>query len=92
MESIHRWIARDSEIQATRILEQIWQRTQILVEFPRLGHLWQEDGSSEIRFLFYGHHKVAYRYDPGSELVEVLGVYHGRMEVERHLNPGSPTG
>jgi plasmid stabilization system protein ParE len=87
LELIHAWILQDSGLQADRIVEQIWERTQVLEQFPRVGHFWQSDGSGEIRFLFYGHHKVAYRYDSKTELVEILGVYHGRMEIESRIAP-----
>ncbi|HOX50313.1 MAG TPA: type II toxin-antitoxin system RelE/ParE family toxin [Fibrobacteria bacterium] len=83
LESIHAWIAKDSVLQAGRMVEQIWERTQVVSEFPRIGHFWQFDGDAEIRLLFYGHHKVPYRYDPRSDAVEILGVFHGRMEFEK---------
>lgn len=85
LEQIYAWIAKDSTRQAKRVVEQIWERTQILSDFPKVGHFWQTDGDAEIRLLYYGHHKVAYRYDPETETVDVLGVYHGRMEFERHV-------
>lgn len=87
LEAIHSWISRDSVLQAGRIVEQIWERTQVLERFPRIGHLWQIDGSAEVRILFYGLHKVPYRFDPDSDRVEILGVFHGRMEFERLFRP-----
>lgn len=85
LEEIHLWIARDSAIQANRIVEQIWVRTQVLRENPRIGHLWRSDETGEIRLLFYGHHKVAYRFLHSGEDVEILGVFHGRMELENRM-------
>lgn len=82
---IHEWVAKDSPQQASRLVEQIWNRTQVLESFPRIGHFWQSDGTAEVRLLFYGHHKVAYRYDSDAEAIEILGVFHGRMEFERRL-------
>ena len=86
LEQIHGWISRDSALQAGRIVEQIWQRTQVLSDFPRSGHFWKAEGDAEVRLLFYGHHKVAYRFDPSADTVDVLGVFHGRMEFERHFH------
>ena len=85
LEEIHLWIAQDSAIQASRIVEQIWERTQIFQDNPRIGHLWTADGIGEIRLLFYGHHKVAYRFIHSSKDVEILGVFHGRMELETRM-------
>lgn len=84
---IHAWISKDSTLQAGRMAEQIWTRTQVLSQFPRLGHLWQSDGTAEIRILYYGHHKVPYRFDPLTDRVEILGVFHGRMEFEKLFRP-----
>jgi len=83
LEAIHSWIFKDSPLQAGRMVEQIWERSQILVQFPRIGHLWQLDGGAEVRILFYGHHKVPYRFDPESDQVVILGVFHGRMEFDK---------
>ncbi len=87
LEAIHTWISKDSPLQAGRMVEQIWKRSQVLSQFPRIGHFWLADGSAEVRILFYGHHKVPYRYDPGSDLVVILGVFHGRMEFEKLFQP-----
>lgn len=36
--------------------------------------------------MLYGHYRLAYRVMPDRE-VQMLGVFHGAMDIERHFKP-----
>ena len=35
-------------------------------------------------FLFYGHYRIAYLLRP-SQAIDVLGVFHGALDIARYL-------
>lgn len=43
-------------------------------------------GHPDIRVMLYGHYRLAYRVMPDRQ-VQVLGVFHGAMDIERHFKP-----
>jgi len=37
----------------------------------------------EVRILLYGHYRLAYLRHHDSEVIDILGVFHGSMEIDR---------
>jgi toxin ParE1/3/4 len=84
LEDIYAYIAQDSPNAATEVINGIYQRSQVLREFPLIGYKYEVHQNRDIRILLYGHYRIAYLLKD-SERIDVLGVFHGAMEIERHL-------
>lgn len=81
---IFRYIAEDDPAAAKRVVQGVYEKTRILAEFPQLGYRYREVAEREVRVLLYGHYRIAYLVRSDS-VVDVLGVFHGAMEIERYL-------
>jgi toxin ParE1/3/4 len=82
LKDIHEYIATNNADAAHRIVTAIHQRAQILLTFPEVGHRYRDD--RDIRILLYGHYRIAYLIRPSRD-IDVLGVLHGALEIERYL-------
>jgi toxin ParE1/3/4 len=65
-------------------MAQLESRLLSLLDTPYLGFA-RPDVSPGYRCLPEGKHLIFYRIE--NELVEVLGVPHMRMDIDRHLEP-----
>ena len=84
LRDIHDYIAQEDPKAAQRVATGIYDRAQILVKFPKIGHIYRVQSEGEIRMLLYGHYRIAYllRQD---DSVEILGVFHGALDIDRYL-------
>lgn len=84
LEEIHAYIAADSMDAASRVIEGIYDQASQLSRFPRLGHWYRDEAEGEVRVVLYGHYRIAYllRED---EAIDVLGVFHGALDIDRYL-------
>ena len=81
---IFRYIAEDDPLAARKVVQGIYDRARILKDFPHIGYRYEETGEGEIRVLLYGHFRIAYRVKSDDQL-DVLGVFHGAMELDCYL-------
>ncbi len=84
MREIYDYIAQDNEIVAQRVIAGVYNRVQILKDFSEIGYKYRSELEGEIRILLYGHYRIAYLIR-SKELIDILGVFHGAMEMERYL-------
>lgn len=84
LKDIHDHIARDNPSAAKTVVEGIFERTQVLSEFPQIGHKYGSETEGDIRILLYGHYRIAYLIY-GKERIDILGVFHGSLEIEKYL-------
>lgn len=84
LQEIYDYIAEDSEEAAYRTVRAIHERAEILLKFPELGYRYREQ--PDIRVLLYGHYRIAYLMSAGRN-IEVLGVFHGALDIARYLVP-----
>jgi toxin ParE1/3/4 len=82
LKDIHDYIAGDNPDAAYRTVSAIHDRAQVLSAFPEIGHRYRDDRN--IRILLYGHYRIAYLVKPNGD-IDVLGVFHGALEIERYL-------
>ena len=85
LEDIHDYIAGDNADAATRVVAGIYDKVQSLSDFPRLGHVYRREPEGEIRILMYGHYRIAYLVKQDHDVVEIIGVFHGALDIERYL-------
>ena len=84
LHDIHDYIAADNPDAASRVVEGIYAKVQLLERFPLVGHRYLTALGREVRILVYGHYRIAYVVRP-HETIDVLGVFHGALDIDRYL-------
>jgi toxin ParE1/3/4 len=84
LRDIHDYIATDKPEAAVRTIRAIYDKVQLLREFPELGYRYEHACGSDIRILIYGHYRIAYLNRP-DQSIDVLGVFHSALDMERYL-------
>jgi plasmid stabilization system protein ParE len=82
LEEIHDYIAQDNPDAAMRTVTAIYDRSRLLSKFPEIGYRYRQD--RDVRVLLYGHYRIAYLVKPAGDS-DILGVFHGALEIERYL-------
>ena len=60
LNDIYDYIAEDNPIAAKRVVTGIYEKLQLLIDFPKIGYNYQQVNEGEIRVLLYGHYRIAY--------------------------------
>lgn len=83
LHNIYDYIAKDNPLAAQSVVDGIYAKAQLLKLFPQMGYKFRDEPDGEIRILLYGHYRIAYivKY----EVVEILGVFHGALDIEEHI-------
>lgn len=84
LRDIFEYIAQDNPEAAARVVEGIFERAQVLSEFPQIGHRYEGIADREVRLLLYGHYRIAYLVR-SEEDIDVLGVFHNALDIRRYL-------
>jgi len=84
LKDIHDYIAQDNPDAATRVIFGIYEKVQLLRNFPEIGYKYRPEPEGDIRILLYGHYRIAYLLKP-KEQIDILGVFHGALEIDRYL-------
>jgi toxin ParE1/3/4 len=84
LEDIYKYIAEDSPETARRVVEGIYNKVQILDDFPEIGYHYRKEPEGDIRVLLFGHYRIAYLFRK-TEVVEILGVFHGALDMMRYI-------
>lgn len=86
LRDIHDYIAVDNPVAASKVMAGIIERAQVLRHFPEIGHRYRVEPEGEIRILLYGHYRIVYLRRPSpSQLIDILGVFHGVLDLARYL-------
>ena len=84
LKNIYDYIAQDDPRAAAKVVEGIYEKAQLLKEYPEIGYRYRSEPEGEIRILLYGHYRIAYLL-AGNELIDILGVFHDALEIDRYL-------
>ena len=84
LEDIYAYVAQDSPDAAGRVVEGIYDKVQILAQFPEIGHRYRTDPKGDVRVMLYGHYRVAYLVRK-SGVIDILGVFHGALDMGRYV-------
>jgi len=84
LRDIHNYIAVDNRDAAQRTITGIFERAQVLKRHPRLGYRYEAETDREVRILLYGHYRIAYLIKSDAS-IDILGVFHGSLNIERYL-------
>ena len=60
MHDIYQYIAIDNPTAAARTVDGIYERAQLLTDFPQLGYRYHQIEDRHVRILLYGHYRIAY--------------------------------
>jgi len=77
-------LAQDNPKIAKKVVNEIYQKVQILKLFLQIGYPYKNDENQEIRILLYGHYRIAYLIKDKNS-IDILGVFHGSLAIERYL-------
>ena len=82
LQDIFEYIALDNPEAAGRTVQGIYDRAQELARFPEIGHRYTAS-SRNVRILLFGHYRIAYLVKHDGN-VDVLGVFHGSLDITRY--------
>ncbi|MDD3761451.1 MAG: type II toxin-antitoxin system RelE/ParE family toxin [Acidithiobacillus sp.] len=85
LEVIHRYVAQDNLNAAVRVIDGILEKAETLTSFPDMGTRLRIVPEGEVRMILYGHYRVAYLHRNDSETIEVIGVFHGALNIDWYL-------
>lgn len=88
LDSLVRYIARDSDFYARAVAVKILDTASGLWEHPRLGRVVPEFGDDAIRERFVYSYRLIYRIE--AERILLLAVAHGRRLLEEVASRLSP--
>lgn len=82
LRDIYDYIATDNPRAAAETVDGIYERAQVLTDFPELGaRYWAS--SRHVRVLLYGHYRIANLVrDDGN--IDILGVFHDALDITRY--------
>jgi len=83
---IYDYIAEDDQDAAIKVIEGIYEKAQTLRQFPDIGYIYRYEKEGTIRILLYGHYRIAYLYRKKKNIIDILGVFHGSLDIDRYLD------
>lgn len=84
LRDIHDYIAQDSPDSAIRAVDGIYEKAQLLRQFPEMGYRYGRISNKHIRVLLYGYYRIVYLIKP-DENIDILGVFHGALDIDCYL-------
>ncbi len=81
LDSIARFIAKDSPLYAHFFVEDVFAALERLKRFPASGRTVPEINNSSVRELVLGNYRIVYRLKSGR--VELLTIHHGARLLSR---------
>jgi len=79
---IYGYIAGDNPAAGLETVQGIYDRAQVLQDFPECGQRYWASRRN-VRVLLFGHYRIAYLVkEDGS--VDILGVFHGALDISKY--------
>jgi plasmid stabilization system protein ParE len=85
LEDIHRYIAQDNPAAAAKVVDGIVAKAELLASFPDVGARLRTVLEGEVRMILYGHYRIVYLRRSEVETIEILGVFHGALDIDRYI-------
>jgi toxin ParE1/3/4 len=82
LSDIFEYIALENPDAALRTVQGIYERAQVLKDFPQIGQRYSPS-TRAVRVLLYGHYRIAYLVKPDGN-VDILGVFHGALDLTKY--------
>ena len=84
LQDIYDFIAQDSKSAASKVVDGIYNKAQVLKDYPLIGHKYKDSGDGEIRILLFGHFRITYLIK-NQENIDILGIFHGALDIDKYL-------
>jgi|SRR3989337_549154 len=84
LKDIYDYIAVDNPAAANKVIDGIYEKVQLLIQFPEIGYKHDRRPELQIRILLYGHYRIAYLIKTDRN-IDILGVFHGALDIDRYL-------
>lgn len=85
LEDIHGYIADDNPRAAAKVVDGIVAKAELLAKYPDIGTRLRSVPEGDVRMILYGHYRIAYLHRNDGDVVEILGVFHGALDINRYL-------
>ena len=85
LEDIHRYIAQNNPHAAESVIDGILKKADVLTAFPDIGTRLRIVPEGDVRMILYGHYRIAYLCRNDSEVIDVLGVFHGALDIDKYI-------
>ena len=82
---IHRYVAEDNPHAARKVINGIVGKAELLSAFPDIGTRLRVVPEGEVRMIIYGHYRIAYLRWHNMELVEIIGVFHDALDIDKYF-------
>ncbi len=83
LREIYEYISQDNPTTAEKVVSGIYDKAQLLSDFPKIGYQYREEPEGEVRILLYGHYRIAYIIT--DDFIDILGVFHGALKIANYL-------
>ncbi|MEK6202323.1 MAG: type II toxin-antitoxin system RelE/ParE family toxin [Desulfobulbaceae bacterium] len=84
LKDIHEYIARENQVAAGKVVTGIYNKAQLVRDFPDLGHKYRSEPEGDVRIVYYGHYRIVY-LSRTEGVIDILGVFHGALDIERYF-------
>lgn len=84
LHDILEYIARDNPPAALSTVQGIYEKAQVLADFPEIGYRYDRISDRNVRILLYGHYRIAYVVKAGGD-IDILGIFHSALRIEDYL-------
>lgn len=79
---IYDYIATDNPVAAAETIQGIFDRAQVLRDFPESGSRYWAS-SRHVRILLYAHYRITYLIRDDGD-IDILGVFHGALDIDKY--------
>ena len=84
LRDIYDYIVQDNPEAAIRVVEGIYEKAQLLRQFPKIGYRYDRYPEKNIRIILYVHYRIAYLIKTDGN-IDILGIFHGALDIDRYL-------
>ena len=84
IEAIASYIEKDSAIYAKSVVSKIYDKSNMLTDFPKMGRIVPELNSENIREIFVYSYRVIYKVK--DKTILIIAVVHGKMLLDNYKN------
>lgn len=87
LKDIYEYIALSNPKAASHVVNSIYQKVQILKRLPEVGYRYDRYPEQNIRVMLLGHYRIVYLIKTEGT-IDILGVFHGALDMDRYLFNG----
>ena len=84
LNEIYQYIAKENPLAAKNTINQIYNKTQALLDQPKIGYKYKNESNNEIRVLLHKHYRITYLINKEKDII-ILGVFHGSLQIQDYI-------